>query len=267
MLAQADSIASTTEPSISFNGFIDAFYSYDFNNPTSDYRQSFLFNHNRHNEFNVNLALLEAKVSHQKYHALIGIQTGTYAHDNYAAEKDVFKLVNQAYAGISLNKKNTLWADVGIFSSHLGFESAVSMDNLTLTRSLVAENSPYFLTGAKVYYQTKTTTALIMVSNGWQRIQRLQANSLPGIGTQLQHVFLDKMTLNWSTYLGSEYPDSLRKMRFFNNFYAILELSDKWTVIADYDIGAEQQSLNSNQYHMWQGAAIISRYKISQKTA
>jgi hypothetical protein len=266
-LAQSDSTAFATKPEVLFNGFADVFYSYDFNKPSTDYRQSFLFNHNRHNEFNVNLALLQAEVTHQKYHGLVGIQTGTYSHDNYSAEKDVFKLINQAYAGIALNKKNNLWIDAGVFSSHLGFESAISMDNLTLTRSLIAENSPYFLTGAKIYYQTAKTKLLFIVCNGWQRIQRLSGNSLPGFGTQIQHVFSDKITFNWSTYTGSEYPDSLRKMRAFNNLYFIFHISGKWKVIADYDVGVEQRSLNSNTYNMWQGASVIARYIWSPKIA
>ena len=46
-----------TKPTLTFSGFTDVFYIYDMNRPQGDYRQPFLFNHNRHNEFNLNLGL------------------------------------------------------------------------------------------------------------------------------------------------------------------------------------------------------------------
>jgi hypothetical protein len=51
------------------------------------------------------------------------------------------KNIYEANVGISLNKKNNLWVDAGVMPSHIGFESAISMDNWYLTRSLLAENS------------------------------------------------------------------------------------------------------------------------------
>ena len=58
-------------------------------------------------------------------------------------------------------------------------QSAISIDNCTLTRSLLAENLPYFLTGAKLTINPtdKWEIAGLKV-NGWQPIQRLQALTL-----------------------------------------------------------------------------------------
>ena len=44
----------------SFGGYVEAYYSYDFNKPVDNNRPSFIYSHNRHNEFNVNLGLLKA---------------------------------------------------------------------------------------------------------------------------------------------------------------------------------------------------------------
>lgn len=46
------------------------------------------------------------------------------------------------------------WLDAGIYPSHIGLESAVGKDNRTLTRSLAAENSPYYESGARITYVT-----------------------------------------------------------------------------------------------------------------
>jgi hypothetical protein len=104
----------------------------------------FYFNHNRHNEFNLNLGFVKLGLEHSKYRANLALQTGTYSNDNYSAEPGLLKNIFEANVGLSLNKKNNLWIDAGVFASHIGFESAISTDNLTMTRSLLAENSLIF---------------------------------------------------------------------------------------------------------------------------
>ncbi len=264
-IAQTDS-AWSKKPTVSFGGFVDAFYVYDFNEPDASKRQPFLFNHNRHNEFNINLALLQVAVDHEKYRARIGLQSGTYAQDNYAGENSVYRSVYEASVGVSLNKANNLWLDAGLFPSNLGFESAISMDNMTLTRSLTAESSPYFLTGAKLTYNYSENLELTaLVSNGWQRIERLEGNSMPAFGTQINYQITDDITLNWSTFIGSEYPDSSRRVRYFNNFYSIIELTEKWNAIVGLDIGFEQRKKDSSAYHTWYVPTAILQYVHNEK--
>src|SRR5688572_9097184 len=78
--------SQTIKPEINISGFIDVYYAYDFNKPRTNYRQPFLYNHNRHNEFNLNLGFLKLSAIHSKYRANLALQAGTYPADNYAAE-------------------------------------------------------------------------------------------------------------------------------------------------------------------------------------
>lgn len=140
--SQADSASIWQQkPVVNLSGFVDVFYVYDFNRPTTTYRQPFLYNHNRHNEFNLNLGMVKLSIEHSKYRSNIAFHAGTYSNDNYANEPGLLKNIYEANVGISLNKKNNLWGDAGVMPSHIGFESAISMDNWYLTRSLLAENS------------------------------------------------------------------------------------------------------------------------------
>ena len=254
------------KPAVSVMGFADVFYVYDANQPEGNARQPFLFNHNRHNEFNLNLGLVNLKVDHAKYRASLALQTGTYANDNYAAEPGLLQNIFEAYIGISLNAKNSLWLDAGIMPSHLGFESAISIDNPTLTRSLAAESSPYFLTGAKLTYApgAKWEMAALVV-NGWQRIQRLEGNSLPSFGTQLVYTPAENVSLNWSTFIGTDDPDQTRRMRYFSNLYGLFGLGENWSFIAGFDLGAQQRSKGSSDYDIWLAPVLISQYRLSQK--
>ena len=248
-------------PSLGIGGFIDVFYVYDFNRPPGDFRQEFLFNHNRHNEFNLNLGLVGLDLVHPKYRAKLTLQTGTYANDNYAAEPGVLKNIFEAWAGVSLNKANTLWADAGILPSHIGFESAISMDNLTLTRSISAENSPYFLTGVRVSYTAKEHWyfAGLMV-NGWQVIQRVTGNSLPSFGTQVRYTTSEDLTLNWSTFIGTEDPDLTRRMRYFSNLYGQFRVTERLRLVAGFDLGLQQENKGSAAYDLWFTPTVIGQY-------
>lgn len=267
--AQVDSMWQQ-KPQLSISGFADVFYVYDFNQPQGTGRQSFLFNHNRHNEFNLNLGLVKLDIEHSKFRANLALQTGTYANDNYAEEPGLLKNIFEANIGISLNKKNNLWLDAGVLPSHIGFESAISMDNMTLTRSLLAENSPYFLTGAKLTYNPNDNWEIAgLIVNGWQRIQRLEGNSLPSFGTQVNYSPTEKVTLNWSTFIGTDDPDTTRRMRYFNNFYGQFQLTEKLGLIAGFDIGTQQRTKNSSAYDFWFSPVIIGQFSINQtwKTA
>lgn len=255
-----------SKPKVDFSGYIETYYSYDFNKPETGIRQPFLYNFNRHNEFNLNLGLAKVAVSNSKYRANFALQTGTYVSDNYAAEDEELRFINEANLGISLNNKNNLWLDAGILPSHIGFESAIGANNQNLTRSLLAENSPYFLTGAKLTFEPNAKWLLsFSVLNGWQRIKRLQNNSLLSFGTQIVYKKSENITFNWSTFVGSESPDLDRKMRYFNNWYSQVKVSDKFNFTAGFDLGFQQRAKNSKAYYAWYSPVLISQYQISSK--
>jgi hypothetical protein len=267
--AQMDSLWQQ-RPELNISAFVDVFYVYDFNQPQGTERQSFLFNHNRHNEFNLNLGLVKFTLEQPKYRANFALQTGTYANDNYAAEQAVFKNIFEANIGVSLNKKNNLWLHAGVLPSHIGFESAISMDNMTLTRSLLAENSPYFLTGAKLTYNPSEKWEIAgLIVNGWQRIQRLKGNSTSSFGTQVNFSPVENITLNWSSFIGTDDPDTTRRMRYFSNFYGQFQIIEKLGLIAGFDIGTQQQTKKSSNYDLWFSPVIIGQFAINEnwKTA
>lgn len=264
LLGQADSSAWSKKPEITYSAYVEVFYVYDFNEPKTNYRQFFLYNHNRHNEFNLNLGFIKASAKHKKYSANLAVHAGTYVTDNYAAEPSVLQHIFEANAGLSLNKKNKLWMEAGIFGSHIGFESAISKDNWTLTRSLLAESSPYYLAGAKLRYQPNDRWELnALICNGWQRITRVSGNSLPAFCSQIKYTKGDKLTLNWSTFVGTDDPDSTRRMRYFSNFYLQSQLTKRFGFIAGFDIGTQQAHKGSSAYNLWFSPVLITRFLLS----
>ncbi len=188
---------------------------------------------------------------------------------NYAAEPGVLKNIYEANAGVKLSKKKNLWLDAGIFGSHIGFESAISKDCWVLTRSILADNSPYYEAGAKLTYTTDNGKWLLSVLalNGWQRITRVDGNSLMSWGTQIQFKPSDKVLLNYSTFIGTDKPDTARLMRYFHNIYGIFNLSDKLGLTLGFDIGMEEKTPSDGGTNTWYAPIGILKYAINEKWA
>jgi len=262
--AQNDTIHQT-KPQLSISGFLDVFYVYDFNPIQGKTRQPFLYNHNRAQEFNVNLGFIKLGLEHLKYRAGIALQAGTYVNDNYANEPTGLKNLFEAFGGISLNSKNNLWLDAGIFSSHIGFESAISIENATLTRSLLAENSPYFLSGVKLTFNPNPQWEITgLVLNGWQRIQPVQGNSLPSLGFKLNYNCSNQLMFNWSSFWGTDDPDTSRRIRYFNNFYGVFQIGPKFGLTTGFDVGIQQRGKGESNYNIWYSPVIIAQYAINK---
>ena len=109
---------------ITFSGYIETYFSYDFNQPDAQAKLPFMYNYNRHNEFNVNIGLLRAKVEYENAYASIALHSGTYVEDNYANE--TAKIISEAYVGLYLDKAKKSTVEVGILPSYIGFETATS---------------------------------------------------------------------------------------------------------------------------------------------
>jgi hypothetical protein len=261
---------------ITFSGFIEAYHTYDFSEPESNNRPGFIYNHSRHNELNLNLAFLKGAYNDGNVRANLALAIGTYMNANYAAEPGVLKNIFEATAGVRLSQKKDLWVDAGLFGSHIGFESAISKDCWTLTRSISAENTPYFETGAKITYVPDNGKWLFsgLVLNGWQQITRPEGSNRLSLGTQVQYKPSASITLNSSTFIGNRpvAPGSApltlplsNLNRYFHNFYGIFQLSEAWGLIAGFDFGLQQRGLDSDEYDNWQSANIILRYHPAEK--
>lgn len=268
---------------LTVSGYVEAYYSHDFTAPkTSQERPGFLYNHRRNREVNINLAFIKAAYASDRVRGNLALQVGNYAQYNYAAEQTLVQNIFEANAGVKLSKGHDLWLDAGIFSSHIGFESAISKDCWTLTRSMLAENSPYYLSGAKLTYNTPNGkwTVLGSVLNGWQRIKKLDGYSGPSVSTQVQYRPSSKLTLNWSSFVGSDRPDSLKQSRFFNNFYAIINpgggpSAGRLGVILGFDIGADRKPVirtgsdvrvDGGGSYVWYSPVVIARYRTSDRS-
>ena len=259
----------STGGSLTISGYTEAYYQYDFNKPADNNRPGFIYSHNRHNEFNLNLGFIKANYAAERVRANLALAAGTYMNANYASEPGVLKNIYEANAGIKISRKKNLWIDAGIFGSHIGYESAISKDCWNLTRSMLADNSPYFEAGAKITYTTDNGKWMLsgLALNGWQRITRVSGNSLMSWGTQVQFKPSSKVLLNYSNFIGTDKPDNARLSRFFHNIYGVFNVTDEFGVIAGFDIGTEEKFPGSDDKNTWYSPVLILKYAFNDKWA
>jgi hypothetical protein len=261
--------ADTLTNPIQFSGYIETYYGYDFSNPDELSRPDFLYSYHRHNEVNLNLGYIKTAYLKDGVRGNFALMTGTYAAANLAGEPALARSIFEANAGVKVSRKMELWIDAGVFASHIGFESAVGANCWTMTRSILADNSPYYESGVKLSYTSASGKWFLsaLVLNGWQRIYRLSGSEMPSFGHQITWTPNKKVVLNSSSYIGREDPLGSKSMRYFHNFFGQFQLSEQLGLIAGFDIGAQQQAKGSEVYEVWYSPVLIARYTPTERFA
>lgn len=258
----AQTADSTEVPRIAVSGYAELYYGYDLSAPVSGERPAFLYNYRRHNEVALNLGFIKATYSRRNVRANMALMAGTYPQYNLAAEPAELRSVLEANIGVRLGTKRDLWLDAGVLPSHIGMESAIGADCWNLTRSIWAENTPYYGTGARVTYKPVPRVSLAaLYLNGWQRMQRPVGHSAPCFGTQVNVTTSSGVQWNWSTFIGSAMPDSVGLRRFYNNFYMMAN-DDTTGLALGFDVGLQQ--LAGGRVAGWFGPLAMWRTRLGK---
>ena len=268
----APPVTPDTTTKVSFGGFVDGYYAFDFNRP-ANFDRAFTTQPARHNEFNVNLAFVDAKLDAPRMRGRLAIQAGTSVQANYASEPrngaisgpDLARLIQEAVVGTKL--ADNLWVDGGVYLSHLGMEGFISRDNPMYTRSFVADYSPYYESGVKATWQaTPTVSALLTVVNGWQNIS--ETNSAKSVGVRLDYSPSATTTFSYFDYFGDEAPDSAahRQLRSYNGVGLKSALTARWLVMAEADYGTQGRASGSGT-STWYGGMLTAHFQASPTAA
>lgn len=247
--------------SIAFSGNMEAFFSFDFNSTTAPGKAPMLVNYKNNREVNVNFGMVKVNYTAANARANFGMMAGTYVQNNLATESEFVRNIYEANAGFKLSQKNNIWFDAGIMPSHIGYEGMLSQENLTLTRSMAGDNSPYYETGMRLSYTSNNDKWYLagMLLNGWQRIGR---NSPLAFGFQLRYKHGDRFTINYSNFLGKM---NLTEFRHFHNIYATIQVAQKWNMIAGIDLGFQKLNATYAKARGWYTPSLVVQYVHSDK--
>ncbi len=263
--------AQTEEDStrVRFGGFVDVYHAFDVARPSSRDRV-FTTQPVRHNEFNINLGFVEAVLTAPRARGRLALQVGTSVQANYAGEPrlgansgpDLARHVQEAMVGVRI--ADNTWVDAGIMLSHIGSESWISRDNLTYTRSLIADFSPYYQSGVRLTWQPSATlTAQLNVVNGWQVIS--ETNGDKSIGARLDWTPRPGTTLSLYNLIGNEVPGGEpRELRVFHGVSLKATPTERLTITGTVDLGTQDLG---DVRAWWGGAAVIGRYQATGAVA
>ncbi len=261
-IAQVDSTKS-----FNISAYIETYYSYDFSKPFNNEKPDFNYNYKKHNQPNINLAFVKANYQSKQIRSNLALMTGNYAMYNLSSEPKWAKPIFEANVGYKPFEKHEFWIDAGVMPSHIGFESAVGSDCWNLTRSILAENSPYYESGIKFNYTNKKQDLYVAfhLLNGWQKIAISKGDKNPSVGVQVNYKPTSSLTLNYSNFVGNVKLDSInRALRIFHNLYAIYDESSKLSFIFGFDIGTQKIAITKST--AWYTPVIISKFNLTDKS-
>ena len=254
---------------LQFRAFIDAYVAYDVPPPPLSRRAfaggaAFTAQATKHADPNVNLALIDARLQRPRVRARVALQAGTAVHARRLTDPQAggdavaaaARHIHEATAGVRVAAP--LWIDAGFYPSHLGMEGWISSENLTYTRSLLAEYAPIQAAGLRLTWSPRQwADAQLHVVNGWTPTGERSGDAGAGLRLDLRpHANLELSGFN---LLASQPDGRLRTLHGFGAraLYERLE----WMVEAD--IGSQANSSPFGRAAHWWGYAIAGRARIT----
>jgi hypothetical protein len=236
--------ALSAEPKLETSAFADTYYAHDFNDlPSKErpYTTQAYYNE----EYTLNLGHISTRLTGDRWRGRLAAQYGTSVIANYKAEPDEFwRYVQEGFVGYHLSPR--LWIDAGIYFSHIGSESWISSLDINYTRSLIADNSPYYQSGVRATYEVSDTLVTqVHLLRGWQNISADESLSL---GTQLKWGSEKGWCFTHNTFLGD-----IHGTRFFNDFILLFASESGWKSSLTFDVGVQDQRAQGDiaWWHGW----------------
>jgi len=263
----APPVAIDTATTTTFGAYIDGYYAWDFNRPEA-FDRPYTTQPARHAEFNVNLAFIEAKLAGSRVRGRLAIQFGTSVQANYAGEPHighisgpgVSQFIQEAVMGYQISP--TLWVDGGVFFAHTGLEGWITRDNLSYTRSLIADFSPYYEAGVKLTWSASSAvTAQLDILNGWQNISNY--NTPPAVGIRIDYIASPNLTLSYDNFFGDVAADSMSaQYRLYHDMIVQFTPSSRWQLAGMFSLGTQSRSAPGGKTATWYGASVFAKYRL-----
>ncbi len=248
---------------LSYSLYIDNYYAYDFNQPYDGYRQSFLYQYDRHNEFNINRAVMNLSYKSKYLEANVGFNAGTFPNEFMGGRDTLFRYVYEANFKLIPNDKFDV--TIGMMAPHFGYESGLSYENMTVSQSMVSEATPYYIMGVKSYYHaTENFDIGLTVANGWQNIYKNPGAGGIGVGLHLFYEKENDFQLSYANYLYNDTQDAPYSL--YNEIYAKKQLGKKITLLSGFSLGlvSEKGDQFKNNVGIF---TLMGQYKLSEKVA
>jgi hypothetical protein len=257
----AEPPAPAAAPPIEVTGFVDTYYTYNFNEVDPGLR-AFDVQHNTLSLSLAEIAFAKAVNTDHRVGFRVDLDFGKTADLVAAFEpeengKEIYKHIQQAYLSALAGEK--LQVDVGKFVTLHGSEVIESQDNWNYSRSVLFGYAiPFYHVGvrATLPVSDKLTLAGYLV-NGWNNGSEVNGDKTFALGATVKPS--SKITWIGNIMAGKETAGSDDTRILFDTTLT-LALTDKLSLMANYDYGKEGD-VN------WSGIAAYAKFQASSQWA
>ena len=274
MLAALVAVASAQDaqdaPEITPEGYVEAFWSYNFNRPSNGVTNLRGFD-NRHNSISLSNVALGATGAAGDLSARVVLQAGLTPNTYYLAEptwpavggvgesdRFTWRNVQTAYGAWNV-AGGPVTFEAGLFLSPIGPESLPVKDSWNYSRSNLFYGLPFYHTGARVGWQASDVLELTgAVYNGWNSVvDNNEGKSLSG------QVLLTagKVTGALLYFGGPERAEGAPEgspWRHLGDLWVQVDAHERLSLLAHVDLGAEAGSVGADT---WAAGALYARVR------
>ena len=236
--------AAEPPPGVSFfkkvevTGLVDAYYTYNFNEPATGTITPLRNFDVRHNQFSVaylELAMNKAATAEDRVGFRFDLGYGQLAQIFNGDPLDNNALVNvqQAYVSYLAPAGSGLTLDFGKFVTPVGFELTESNLDFNYSRAFSYALGPFYHVGARIGYTPNDKVSLgAMLVNGWSG-QSGDNNAGKTVGGSLILKPTGKLTVAENVLFGPEQDGNTEDKRFLSNTNLAFNATDKVSLGAD----------------------------------
>lgn len=271
----AVSPASAVRPPFTLGGYAEAFYQWNFNNPSNGITNFRGFD-NRHNTFTLANVALDTSWDYENVVGRLALQVGHTPSTYYLGEPSVggagganasdaglWKYLQQANVGYRFGAGRGLTLSAGLFLSPIGAESMAVHDNWNWSRSNLFFGLPFYHAGVRATYGLSDDwAATVAVYNGWNSV--VDNNDEKSVSAQLTYT-RPKVAATVLYFGGIERPGGAPEGRAWRH---LLDANVTWhatprlSLIAHGDGGFEPNTFGVSA---WTAGALYARFQVVEK--
>jgi hypothetical protein len=261
---------------VTFGGYVEAFYSDNFNTPSNRITNFRGFD-NRESTFTLSNLDLSAAWEKGAASGKISLQVGHTPDTYYLAEPafpgtsatsatdaSTWKYVQEAWVGYKAPIGNGVLFKGGLFLSPIGAEAIAVKDNWNWSRSNLFFGLPFYHTGLSATSDlSKEWTMTLMICNGWNTV--VDDNRDKSVDLEATFKPSGTLTVHGLYFGGVERPTGAPEGSPWRNLfdlYATWDATPALSFILSGDAGWEDNRFGTSS---WEAAAAYVRVKLSPK--
>ncbi|MBI4820530.1 MAG: porin [Deltaproteobacteria bacterium] len=275
----AESSAPQATPDLvlpfTIGGYAEALYSFNFNQPSNGITNFRGFD-NRHNSFTLSNVALDALWDGERISGRLTLQIGHTPSTYYLAEPaapgasgssgsgaEVWKYVQQAYAGYRFDVAEGLLVTAGLCLSPVGPEGIAVRDNWNWSRSNLFFALPFYHTGARAALTLSDSVAVTLaVYNGWNSV--VDNNDAKSVSLQLSFSTSDlavAVLYFGGIERGEEAPEGSAWRNLFDA-HLTWHATDSVSFLVHANAGFEPNDFGTSA---WVAGAVYARAKLASE--